>query len=160
MTEIKQRVANIIRFVSMISVVAALLFMYAYGADDHVIRPDTDDVLTQIPKSTIFYTGLVVFAIFNLLMNWGIKAYRETRGFDANSLLFRSENQKSRVIFWLTLLLAALNFLLGFFISYIGFIKIEGLDAQKGYLHLPIIGLVITIVAFIGLLIAVISKKN
>ncbi len=160
MTEIKQRVASIIRFVSMVSVVAALLFMYAYGTDDHVIRSESNSILPQIPKSTIFYSGLVVFAIFNLLMNWGIKVYREAQGIDSNSILFRSENQKARVIFWLTLLLAAINFLLGFFISYLGFIKIEGFDAQNDYLHLPIIGLVITIVTFIGLLIAIISKKS
>ena len=109
--------------------------------------------------SRIFYAGLVVFAVFNLLMNWGIKVYKEAEGYDVHSILFRSEGHKARVIFWLTLLMAALNFLLGFFISYIGFIKIEGINAQTSYLHLPVIGLAIALITFVGLLIAVLSKK-
>jgi len=160
MTEVKQRAANIIRFVSMISVVAALLFMYGYGTDEHVIRNDAEGLLSKFPRSTIFYTGLVIFAVFNLLMNWGIKAYREAEGFDVSSILFRTERQKAGILLWLTLLLGALNFFLGFLISYIGFIKIEGLSAQNSYLPLPVIGLVITVVVFAGLIISVFSNRQ
>ena len=155
MLEVKLRVANIVRFVSMILVMAALLLMYAYGTDDHSIRTTKDAFLPQFSKATIFYTGLGVFAVFNLLMNWGIRSYREAKGYDPKSLLFKSEHQKAGVLFWIILLLAALNFLLGLMITYIGFIKIEGPSAQIDYIALPVMGISILCVVLVGLLVSV-----
>jgi len=154
------RVANIVRFVSMILVIAALLLMYAYGTDDHSIRATTDAFLPKISRATIFYTGLGIFAVFNLLMNWGIRSYRDARGFDPKSLLFKSEHHKVGVLFWFILLLGSLNFLLGLMITYIGFIKIEGPSAQNDYLALPIMGIAILLGVLVGLLISVFRRAE
>lgn len=159
MMEIKQRVANILRFFSMVAVIASLLFMYAYGTDDHTILPKKEIFLSGTSKSTLFYIGLAVFAVFNLVMNWGIKVYRETEGFDENSLLFRNEFQKERNLFWLTLLLASVNILITSVMTYIAFIKIDGPSAQGGFLYMPIVGGLILLVSIIGTLISIFRKK-
>ena len=91
MMEVKQRVANIVRFISMVAVLTALLFMYGYGTDDQVVRSFSEESFSQVSKSTIFYSGLAVFAIVNFLLMWGIKAYREVQGIYPQSRLFKSE---------------------------------------------------------------------
>jgi ABC-type polysaccharide/polyol phosphate export permease len=159
MEEIRQRAANIVRFLSMAGVVGSLLFMYAYGADEHNIRPVAEDVLSGISKTTLFYYGLGVFAVFNVLMNWGIKVYREATGYDKSSRLFKNETHKARILFWLTLMLSAINLLITSAVTFIAFIKIEGVSAQTDYLPIPIIGLTILFVVLVGLLISVFRNK-
>lgn len=159
MEEIRQRVANIVRFLSMAGVVGSLLFMYAYGADDHNVRPAAEDVLSGISKTTLFYYGLVIFGVFNVLGNWGIKVFREATGYDKNSRLFKNETHKARILFWLTLTLAAINLLITAAVTFIAFIKIEGVSAQTDYLPIPIIGLTLLLVVLIGLLISVFRNK-
>jgi len=159
MLETKFRVANIIRFISMITVLAALLLMYAYGSDEHSVGSTSGGFLPNISKATIFYTGLGVFAIFNILMNWGIRVYRDATGFDPASRFFRSETHKAGILFWLTLVLAALNFLLSFMLAYIGFIKIEGFSAQQDYIAMPFIGVSLFFVVLIGLVAAIFRKE-
>jgi hypothetical protein len=159
MEEIRQRVANIIRFLSMAGVVGSLLFMYAYGADEHNVRPATEDVLTGISKANLFYYGLVIFGVCNVLMNWGIKVYREASGYDESSRLFKNETHKARILFWLTLSLAAINLLITSAVTFTAFIKIEGVSAQTDYLPIPIIGLILFFLALIGLLASVFRNR-
>ena len=159
MMEIKQRVANILRFLSMAAVVASLLFMYAYGTDEHTILPEEDTFLSGISKNTLFYAGLSVFAVFNLVVNWGIKVYRAAEGFDENSLLFRDEFHKERNLFWLTLLLASVNILITSVMTYIAFIKIDGPSAQGGFLYMPIVGGLLLLVSIVGTLTSIFRKK-
>lgn len=141
------------------AVVAALLFMYAYGTDDQVVKSFSEEYLSGVSKNTIFYSGLAVFGVFNFLMVWGIKTYREAKGFDPGSRFFKNEMHKGRILFWITLLLASANFMMGLIITYIGFIKIEGIFAQAGYIHLPIIGVGLFAVALVGLIASILSKK-
>lgn len=159
MQEIRQRTANIVRFLSMAGVVGSLLFMYAYATDDHNIRPASEDVLSGISKTTLFYYGLGVFGVFNVLMNWGIKVYREATGYDKSSRLFKNESHKARILFWLTLALAAINLLITSVVTFVAFIKIEGISAQTAYLPIPIIGLILLFVVLTGLLISVFRNK-
>jgi ABC-type polysaccharide/polyol phosphate export permease len=159
MEEIRQRTANIFRFLSMAGVVGSLLFLYAYGADEHNIRPSTGDWLEDISKTALFYYGLAIFGVFNVLVNWGIKVYREAVGYDQNSRLFKNEMHKAGILFWLTLTLAVINILIASVVTYMAFIKIEGVSAQTDYLHIPVIGLSFLLIAIIGLLISVFRNK-
>lgn len=157
--EVKQRVANIVRFLSMGFVVASLLFMYGYGTDVHSIRPLGNSWLAGASKAGIFYAGLGIFGVFNLLMNWGIKMYREADGFDGK-LLFRNESQKAKLMVWLTLLLAAINFFISAIVAYLGFIKIDGVSAERQYIYLPVIGALVLIVAISGLVVALFTRQK
>ena len=137
----------------------ATTFTEVHGTDDQVVHSFSEEGFSQVSKSTIFYVGLVVFAIINFLLMWGIKAFREVKGLYPQSKLFKSDHQKARIQFWLTLLLASANFMLGFIIAYIGFIKIEGDSAQQGYIHLPIIGISLLAVTIVGLIAAIFSRN-
>jgi hypothetical protein len=143
----------------MVAVLASLLFMYAYGTDDRLDRSFSEENIQGLSKEIIFYAGLTAFGVFNFLMIWGIKVYREARGYDTNSMLFRSENQKAHNLFWLTLFLSSVNILLSLSIAYLGFIKIDGASALNGYLHLPVIGVVLLLVSIGGLTYSVIGRK-
>lgn len=133
--------------------------MYAYGADEHSIRPQSFDILGGISKTTIFYYGLAIFGVFNILVNWGIKVYRDAIGYDNNSRFFKNEKHKARILLWFTLTLAAINMLVASVVVYIAFIRIEGASAQTDFLHLPIIGLALLVIMIVGLLISVFRDK-
>jgi hypothetical protein len=159
MEEAKQRAANIFRFLSMMVVIGALLFMYAYGTDEHSIRPQEYGLIEGFSKTALFYYGLVIFGVLNILANWGIKVYRDVIGYDMNSRFFKNEMHKARILFWLTLTLTAINLLIASVVAYIAFIRIDGASAQTDYLHLPIIGLALLVIVLIGLLISVFRDK-
>lgn len=158
--EIKQRVANILKSLSMLAALGALLFMYAYGTDSNVIRESSDVVLQSIPKSTLFYGGLAVFAILNLLMNLGLKMYREAKGVAENSIFFKSEEKKQRLQLWFTANIASINCLLASVYAYVGFIKIDGESAIEGYLQIPLVGLVFFLISIVGLVLVIYSGKQ
>jgi ABC-type polysaccharide/polyol phosphate export permease len=141
-------------------VVASLLFMYGYGTDVHSIGPMGSGLLAGASKAGIFYAGLGIFGVFNLLMNWGIKIYREADGFDGRSFLFRNEFQKAKLLVWLTLSLAAINFFISAIVAYIGFIKIDGTPAERQYIYLPVLGALVLIVTISGLAIALFTRQK
>ncbi len=148
--EVKQRVANILRFFSMVLVVIGLLFMYAYGSDAHSASPAMTNWATSFSKSFIFYLGLTIFGVINILFTWWIKSYRDTNTFDGWSFLFKSEAQKSWLLIWFTLQLAVFNFLLASVIAFIGFVRIEGVAAESKFFFIPVIGLALFILVLVG----------
>jgi fatty acid desaturase len=160
MREIRQRVANIIRFVSMIGVVASLVFMYAYGMDGHTVEVKKESWLDTVDRSTLFYYGLGIFAIFNFIMNWGIRVYRDAQGNMDGSIFFKSESHKAGIVFWLTLLLATINFFIALIITYIGFMRIQGEEVGSTYFALPLLGLILLLTAVIGLVYAIFRKNT
>jgi ABC-type polysaccharide/polyol phosphate export permease len=56
-------------------------------------------------------------------------------------------------------MLSAINLLITSAVTFIAFIKIEGVSAQTDYLPIPIIGLTILFVVLVGLLISVFRNK-
>ena len=153
--ELKQRVANIFKFLSMTVVIGSLVFMYAYGSDAHSVNIPDQSWFSEVSKTVIFYTGLIIFGIVNIIFNWWIKIYRETDGFDARSLLFKSAYRKSAMLVWFTALMAAVNFFISTVIIYVAFIKIDGISAESRYFFIPVAGLVLLLmVTFSGALLA------
>lgn len=139
--EVNQRIANIFKFLSMTIVIGSLVFMYAYGSDLHSVNIPNQSWLSDISKTTIFYAGLIIFGVVNIIFNWWIKIYRETDGFDARSHLFKSVYHKSVMLVWFTALIAAVNFFISTAIIYVAFIKIDGISAESRYFFIPVAGL-------------------
>ena len=158
--EVKQRIANIIKFLSMAALIGSLLFMYAYGSDAHSTRVPEQGWLAGLSKTTIFYTGLIVFGMLNVIFNWWIKMFRETSGFDPKSFLFKNEYRKSILLVWFTLLLAAVNFFISTVITYIAFIKIDGVSAEIRYFFLPVAGLSVFVLVAVGGVVLVLRKTQ
>lgn len=147
--EIKQRVANMFKFFSMLSIIVSLLFMYAYGSDDHSVLVLEQGWLSDISKATIFYTGLIIFGVINIIFNWWIKMYKETRGYDDKSLLFKNEYHKAGMLVWFTSLMAAINIFISALILYIAFIKIDGISAEGRFIFIPVAGLLFLVLVVV-----------
>lgn len=158
--EVKQRVANISRFFSMLLVIGSLLFMYGYGSDTHTVLPAIHNWAASFSKSFIFYLGLSVFGVINFLFNWWIKTYRDSTVVDEQSFLFRSVSQKSRVLIWFTYLLVTFNVLLTSVITYIAFVRIDGTVAENRYFFIPLIGLIIFLIVSIGGLMVMMTSQR
>ncbi|MDZ7604153.1 MAG: hypothetical protein U5K79_00875 [Cyclobacteriaceae bacterium] len=157
--ELKQRLASIARFVSMMMFIGGLLFFYSY-ASDAIGRSITQDFyILQLPKSLIFYSMLILFAAFNIIMNVAVKLYRDTKGEDRSSMLFFSAHQKAVVTFWATLTIAGFNVLLAAFLLYVGFIRIEELAAMTGYIAIPVLGIICFFIPFSGLIVTLLTKR-
>lgn len=153
--EVNHRIANIFKFLSMAIVIGSLVFMYAYGSDTHSVKIPDQSWLSEISKTTIFYAGLIIFGIINIIFNWWIRLYRDADGFDARLLLFKNEYRKSAMLVWFTSLMAAVNFFIAAIITYIAFIKIDGISAESRYFLIPIAGLaLLLLVAVSGILLA------
>jgi len=157
--EIKQRLANIARFGSMMLFVGGLLFFYGY-ASDAIGRSITQDYyILQLPKSLIFYSMLGLFAAFNIIINIALRMYKETRGEDRSTVLFYSTHQKNVVIFWATLTIAGFNALLAAFLFYVGFVRIEEMAAMTGYIAILFLGISCFLVPFSGLIVTLLTKR-
>jgi len=157
--EIKQRIANIARFVSMMLFIGGLLFFYSY-ASDAIGRSITEDYyILQLPKSLIFYSMLILFAVFNIIMNLAVRLYRDAKGEDQSSRLFFSAHQKVVVTFWATLTIAGFNALLATFLFYVGFVRIEELAAITGSIAIPVLGIISFLVPFSGLIVTLLTKR-
>jgi hypothetical protein len=156
--ELKQRVANIFKFLSMAIVIGSLMFMYAYGSDAHSVTMPDQSWLSEVSKTTIFYTGLIIFGIVNIIFNWWFKMYRETDGFDARSFLFKSEYRKAELLVWFTVLMAVVNFFISTVITYIGFIKIDGIAAESKYFFIPLAGLAVLLLVIVSGTVLVLKK--
>lgn len=157
--EIKQRLAGIARFISMLLFVGGLLFFYSY-ASDAIGRSITHDYyILQLPKSLIFYSMLTLFAVFNIIMNVAVKLYRDAKGEDRSSRMFFSAHQKEVVTFWATLTIAGFNVLLAAFLLFVGFIRIEELSALTGYIAIPVLGIILFFVPFSGLVVTLLTKR-
>ncbi|MCK5104673.1 MAG: hypothetical protein KAQ62_02930 [Cyclobacteriaceae bacterium] len=142
----------------MLTVFGSLLYMYAYASDRLNFLNTSQDWITELPKAHIFYFGLGVFAIFNLILNVGISMYKNTKGIDNRSILFKSKEQKERLLMWFTYLLAGINFLITSIIIYLAFVKINGVTGSSYYVYIPVTGLIILVGIVVGLVSALIRK--
>lgn len=157
--EIRQRLANIARFFSMMLFIGGLLFFYSY-ASDAIGRSITHDYyILQLPKSLIFYSMLVLFAVFNIIMNVTVKLYKDAKGEDQSSKLFFSGYQKEVVVFWATLTIAGFNTLLATFLFYVGFTRIEEMAAMTSYIAVPVLGILCFLIPFTGLIVTIFTKR-
>ena len=158
MNELNQRGANFFKFFSMVLVFGSLLYMYAYTTDRSDILNVTGNWLTGIPKAHIFYYGLGTFAIINLAMNYWINIYRNVKGIDEHSFLFKNKLHKERLLMWFTYLLAGTNFLIATIVTYLAFIKINEVSSASGYVYIPLVGLILLTGILISLINALFKK--
>lgn len=114
--------------------------------------------LTSLHKVHLFYVGLGAFAIFNLGMNVVISMYKNSKGIDTKSVLFRSKEQKEMVLMWLTYFLAGINILIACLVMYLALVKINEVTDSSAYIFIPIVGLIILVSSIIGLVHAIIKK--
>ncbi len=158
MNVVNQRVANFIKAFSIFMVFVSLLYMYGYSPENGNGMNTSQNWLTSLSKAHLFYIGLGVFAIFNLVMNVGISMYKNSKGIDTKSVLFRSKEQKEMALMWLTYFLAGINILITCMMFYVALIKINEVTDTSAYIFIPFVGLIILVSIIIGLIHAIIKK--
>lgn len=158
MNVVNQRVANFIKAFSIFMVFVSLLYMYGYSPESGNGMNTSQNWLTTLSKAHLFYIGLGAFAIFNLVMNVGISMYKNSKGIDTKSVLFRSKEQKEMVLMWLTYFLAGINILITCMMFYVALIKINEVTDTSSYIFIPVVGLIILVSIIIGLIHAIIKK--
>jgi hypothetical protein len=158
MSEVNQRVANFIKAFSMFMVIGSLLYMYAYSPASSYFMNSSQDWMLKLSREHIFYVGLGVFAIFNLLMNIAISMYKNSKGTEPQSVLFRSKEQKQKVLVWLNWFLAGINILITCIVLFLALIKINEVTDTAKYLFIPVAGLIILVFIIFGLIRAVSIK--
>ena len=158
MSELNLRIANFIKGFSMFIVIGSLLYMYAYASDRLNFLHTSQDLVRELTKVQIFYFGLGIFAFFNLVMNVGISMYKNTKGIDNHSILFKSKEQKESLLMWFTYLWAGINTLIACLAIYVAILKIKEAATAADYLFIPAAGLIILVSIFIGLLGALTRK--
>ncbi len=145
MSETSLRVANFSKLFSMFAVVGSLLYMYAYATDKVDFFGSSDEWYSRWSKVEIFYIGLTVFAVFNILAGLAISAFKNVKGIDENSLFFRSEHHKEKLLVLLTYLLSGINVFIASVVFYLALVKINQQQDHMEYMYLPAICLVILI---------------
>lgn len=158
MNVVNQRIANFIKALSIFMVFVSLLYMYGYSPENGNGMNTSQNWLASLSKAHLFYIGLGVFAIFNLVMNVGISMYKNSKGIDTKSVLFRSKEQKEMVLMWLTYFLAGINMLIMCMMFYVALIKINEVTDTSALIFIPFVGLIILVSAIIGLIHAIIKK--
>lgn len=142
----------------MIMVIGSLIYMYAYTSDRLNFSNTSQNWTMELPKTQIFYFGLGIFAIFNLVMNVGINMYKNVKGVDNRSNFFRNKEQKEKLLMWFTYLWAGINGLIVCFVIYIAMLKINVAADTYEYLFIPAAGLIILVSILIGLISALLRK--
>ena len=142
----------------MFMVFGSLLYMYAYATDRTNFLNTSPNWITELPKAQFFYIGLGVFAIFNLVMNVGISMYKNAKGTVNRSFLFKSKEQKRKLLMWFTYIWAGINFLIASIIIYLALIKINQVADISEYVYIPVIGLLSLVAILIGLIGALIRR--
>ena len=158
MSEISIRGANFLKVFSMMMVVGSLIYMYGYATDKlDVMNPEIESV-TSLSKAHIFYAGLGLFVLFNLVMHVILHMYKSAQGFDPKSYLFKNKLHKARIIVWITYLLAGINIFLTTIITFVALAKINEATGTTPLIYFPIVGFCILIFIIIGLLVAIFRK--
>jgi predicted ferric reductase len=143
MSEINLRIANFLKVFSMFMVVVSLAYMYAY-VTERVDFLESDPAWYQgITKVYIFYVGLGIFTVFNLVMHLALSMYKNTEGVDKHSVLFKNELQKQKLLVWFTYLLTAGNVFIACTIFYLALVKINMVGNATDYFYLPLAGAVV-----------------
>lgn len=158
MGEVNMRVANFIKFFSMMMVIGSLLYMYAYSSDRLNFLNESKDWISEVPKSSIFYAGLGLFALFNIPMHIGINMYKNVEGIDERSVFFKSKNHKEKLLVWFTYMLAGVNVFITSIVLYLAMLKINEASFDSDYVYIPFFGMIILIAPFVGLIAALIRK--
>ena len=94
MSETSFRIANFLKMFSMFIVFGSLIYFYAYVENRLGFVNEAEFWLEKTPKSYIFYTGLGIFALFNLLMSVGLSMFKNAQGYDDKSWLFKNSLHK------------------------------------------------------------------
>ncbi len=152
------RFADFAKNLSMLTVIGSLLYMYAYSSDEMDFINNSKNWITELPKTLIFYFGLGIFAIFNFTFIVGIGMYKNVQGVDEMSILFKSKEQKQRLLMWFTYLWAGINILITSIIFYLALSKIHKVNDISEFLYLPTIGLLVLAFVFIGMVFALFKK--
>ena len=158
MSEVNIRVANFIKFFSMMMVIGSLLYMYAYSSDRLNFLNESQDWISEVPKSSIFYAGLGLFALFNITMHIGINMYKNVEGIDERSVFFKSKHQKEKLLVWFTSILAGVNVFITSIVLYLAMLKINEASVDSDFVYIPFVGMIILIAPFVGLIAALIRK--
>jgi hypothetical protein len=158
MDEVNIRVANFIKFFSMMMVIGSLLYMYAYSSDRLNFLNESQDWISDVPKSSIFYAGLGLFALFNITMHIGINMYKNVEGIDERSVFFKSKYQKEKLLIWFTSILAGVNVFITSIVLYLAMLKINEASVDSDFVYIPFVGMIILIAPFVGLIAALIRK--
>lgn len=158
MNEINLRIANFLKLVSMVMVIVSLLYMYAYTSENIRLLSSSVDWLKGLSKSYVFYIGLALFAVFNLLMHGAINFYKSAEGYDESSMLFQNAERKESLVMRFTFLLAGINIFFTSIIIYIAMISINEVKSSTDYLLIPVIGMLVLLGFLIGLIVSFIKK--
>jgi len=158
MSEINLRIANFFKVFSMLIVVVSLAYMYAYVTDKVDFLRSDSVWHDRISKEFIFYSGLGIFAVYNLIMGLAINMYEDTRGVDKSSLLFKSELQKQKLIVWFTYLLTGGNLFIASMIFYLALVKINLAGNTTDYIYFPLTGALILMSILLTLIYQLIKK--
>ena len=158
MNEINLRIANFLKLVSMVMVIVSLLYMYAYTSENIRLLSGSVNWLKGLSKSHVFYIGLALFAVFNLLMHGAVNFYKNAEGYDDKSILFQSAIKKESLVMRFTFLLAGINIFFTSIIIYIALISINEVKESTDYLSIPVIGMLVLLGFLIGLIVTLIKK--
>ena len=156
-TTVHQRAANTLKVISMIAFTGSLVYLYAYSPESTYLNKELSWIF-EYSRAALFYLGLAVFAIFNLLMNFSINMYQRVEGTVRSSLLYKSERQREGLLVWLGYFTAGVNFLLTSLVLFIALSRINEVNDLSTYLSIPLAGVVIFTAMFIGLIVAVFRK--
>ena len=100
MNVVNQRVANFIKSFSMFAVIGSLLYMYGYVPENGNVGQFSQNWILQLPKAQLFYSGLLAFAVSDLVMIFAIGTYKQAKGVHPKSIVFRSKEQKESRTTW------------------------------------------------------------
>lgn len=142
----------------MFMVLGSLIYFYAYVDNRLGFINEADSWFETSPKTYIFYSGLGIFALFNLLMSVGLSMYKNAQGHDEKSWLFKNAMQMERVSIGMIYLLIGINFMISTVTIYLALIRINGMSNEADYIYWPLFGLLILIITVVNLVLAIAKK--
>jgi len=160
MNELDFRVAKFLKMLSMFMVLGALLYFYAY-VDDRLdfVHDSSSSIIDRTSKSIVFYVGLAIFAVFNLIANALLGVYRNAQSYNRNTVLLKSEIHKERVLLWIIYLIVGVNTSIASFIIYLALLRINNPDSDNSYIYILVFGIVVVVATFVGLIAAIFKKS-
>lgn len=142
----------------MFMVFGCLLYMYAYTSGLNG-GENTHGWFFELSSKQVFFFGLAVFAIFNLVMNMGISTFKNTQVKDGNSMVFRNEEKREKLLMWFTYVAASVNVLMATIIAFLALVKLNGQANISGLALLPTAAMILFIVACSGVFRMLIQKQ-
>ncbi|MHC1599166.1 MAG: hypothetical protein ACXQT0_06310, partial [Candidatus Methanofastidiosia archaeon] len=79
-------------------------------------------------------------------------------GIDERSVFFKSKNHKEKLLVWFTYMLAGVNVFITSIVLYLAMLKINEASVDSDFVYIPLVGLIILIAPFVGLIAALIRK--